>query len=227
MRRGGAFGGEVRTKTRAFTRRAGTFCLSVLLLVKGPAGLPQTGKAVSADIQVPLLLKALTYDRTLGEKARGDILVGILYKPDDAESEAVARSVAKHIAATSMQTGTDLPVYYRMIPYRDELDLGNIIREEWVDVLYLSPALDEFLQNVLPITAEAKVLSVTGVPEYVGLGVSMGVEEQGGRAGMIVNLASAESEGSRFAGQFLSLCRVIREDPADSVSSTESIGPSQ
>lgn len=169
--------------------------------------------SVSTEVQVPLLLKALTYDRNLGEKARGDILVGLLFKPGDVASEAAARSVAKLIAGFPTQSISDLPVYYRMIPYEDESGLANIVRDEWVDVVYVSPGLEEFLGEVLRVTAEGKVLSVTGVPVLVERGVSMGVESNDGKAEMIVNLASAESEGSKFSGQFLSLCRVIRKEP--------------
>jgi hypothetical protein len=166
--------------------------------------------AAPADVQMPLLLKALAYDRNVEEKARGDILVGLLYKPGDVESEAAARSVAKLIAGFPTQKISDLPVYYRLIPFEDEADLANIVREEWVDVLYVAPGLRESLSEILRVTAEGKVLSITGVTSYVLEGVTMGIEALGDKAEMIINLASAQNEGTKFSGQFLNLCHVIR-----------------
>jgi hypothetical protein len=192
--------------------RAGSVCLALLLLWRGPA-VAADGMAAPTDVQVPLLLKALAYDRNVEEKARGDILVGLLYRPDDVESEAAARSVAKLIAGYPTQKISDLPVYYRLIPYEDEAGLANIVREEWVDVVYIAPGLRASLSEILRVTAEGKVLSMTGVTSYVLDGVTMGIEKPGNRAEMIINLASAQNEGSRFSGQFLSLCNVIREKP--------------
>ena len=193
---------------------AGSLCAGLLLLARGPAipAAPSDSLAVTAEVHVPLFLKALAYDRNLEEKARGDILVGLLSRPGDVESEAVARSVAKLIAGYPNQKISDLPVYYRMIPYQDSQDLGKIVQAEWVDVIYVSPGVGAFLDDVLRVTAEGKVLSISGVAEYVERGVTMGVEDHGGRPEMVVNLASAEHEGSKFSGQFLSLCHVIRKD---------------
>lgn len=172
--------------------------------------------AVSAEVQVPIFLKALAYDRNLVEKARGDILIGLLFVPDDVESEVAARSVAKLMAAYPTGDIIDLPVFYRMIPYRDSTDLAQIIRDEWVDVLYVAPGVREDLDAVLTVVSGLKVLSMTGVTTYVDHGVSLGVDDHEGHAQIVVNLASAESAGSKFAGSFLSLCRVIRKTERDS-----------
>src|SRR5262245_57123547 len=172
--------------------------------------------AVSPDVQVAIFLKALAYDRNLVEKARGDILVGLLYVPGDVESEAAARSVAKLMATYPTADVIDLPIYYRMIPLRDSTDLAEIIRDEWVDVLYVAPGLQDRLGDVLGVVSGLNVLSITGVTAYVDQGVSLGVEDRDGHAQIVVNLASAENAGSKFAGHFLSLCRVIRKTPTDS-----------
>lgn len=166
------------------------------------------------DEQVPTFLKALAYDRNLHDKARGDILIGLLYAESDVESEAAARNVAKLIAASPMKAIGDLPVFYRMIPYKDKADLTAVIAEEWVDVLYLSPGVSALLDSVLAVSAASKVLTVTGVSDYVRRGASFGLDARDGHAEMIVNLPSALSEGSQFESQFLNLCTVLRPEPA-------------
>jgi hypothetical protein len=195
--------------------------LRLLGLLAPLAGLPMAAgaepMAVSPDVQVPIFLKALAYDRNLLDKARGDILIGLLFVPGDVESEAAARSVAKLMAAYPTGDVIDLPVYYRMIPMQDSTDLAQIIHDEWVDVLYVAPGVQERLGDVLRVVSGLKVLSITGVPAYVDQGISLGVEAREGHAQIVVNLASAESAGSKFAGHFLSLCRVIRKTPTDSV----------
>jgi len=164
------------------------------------------------DEQVPTFLKALAYDRNLHEKARGDILIGLLYVPSDVESEAAARNVAKLIAACPLKAIGDLPVFYRLIPYKDKGDLTAVITEEWVDVLYLSPGVSTLLDSVLAVTSASKVLSVTGVMDYVSRGVTLGLGARDGHAEMVVNLPSAQNEGSQFESQFLNLCTVIRPE---------------
>jgi hypothetical protein len=166
------------------------------------------------DEQVPTFLKALAYDRNLHDKARGDILIGLLYAESDVESEAAARNVAKLIAASPMKAIGDLPVFYRMIPYKDKADLSAVITEEWVDVLYISPGVSALLDSVLAVSTASKVLTVTGVADYVRRGASFGLDAHDGHTEMIVNLPSALSEGSQFESQFLNLCTVLRPEPA-------------
>lgn len=170
-------------------------------------------KPLPLEEQVSIFLKALAYDRNLEAKARGDILIGILFVREDAESEETARSIAKLIAASPMQAIGDLPVFYRMIGYEDSEALSGVIEEEWIDVLYLAPGVGGILDSVLAITEESHVLTVTGVAGYVIQGVSLGVGELDGESEIIVNLDSATKEGSKFSGQFLSLCTVLRPEP--------------
>ncbi|MFN0151325.1 MAG: YfiR/HmsC family protein [bacterium] len=164
------------------------------------------------DEQVTTFLKALAYDRNLHEKARGDILIGLLYVPTDVESEAAARNVAKLIAACPMKAIGDLPVFYRLIPYKDKSDLAAVIADEWIEVLYLAPGVSSLLDSVLAVTSASKVLSVTGVTEDVARGVTLGLGARDGHAEMFVNLPSAQNEGSRFESHFLNLCTVIRAE---------------
>jgi uncharacterized protein DUF4154 len=204
----------MRRAAIGFARSAGTAAV-LLALAFGPSRAGEIEKMnLPLDEQVPTFLKALAYDRNLRDKARGDILIGLLYAESDVESEAAARNVAKLIASSPMKAIGDLPVFYRMIPYKDKTDLNAIISEEWVEVLYLAPGVSTLLDSVLAISSASKVLTVTGVPDYVRRGASLGLDKRDGHAEMIVNLPSALAEGSEFESQFLNLCTVLRPEPA-------------
>jgi hypothetical protein len=200
------------TPLRPQARRIAAAALCALLVVCAASPARAQG-ALPLEEQVPIFLKALAYDRNLEARARGDILIGLLYVPGDVRSEATARDVAKLIAASPLKAIGDLPVFYRLIPYDHTGDLSRIIEDEWVDVLYVAPGATAIIDSVLAITAKASVLSVSSEAGYATLGVSLCVGASEGRPEIIVNLSSVTNEGSKFAGQFLNLCTVLRPDP--------------
>ena len=92
--------------------------LAGLLLAACPGGpVSAQAMAVPADLQVPLLLKILTYDRQLEAKAGSDLVIGIVHDPSDRESAKAADEIASTLYKFAGKTVKKLPVRYFLIEY--------------------------------------------------------------------------------------------------------------
>ncbi len=55
-----------------------------------------------------------------------------------------------------------------------------------------------------------KILTLTGVPEYVEKGLSIGVWIKGERPALLINLAASKAEGADLDSQFFNLVTIVR-----------------
>lgn len=172
-------------------------------------GVVQTGQEmpVPVNLQVTLLLKVLTYDRNLSRV--GDILtIGVLVDPDDPVSVAVAEQVIAILAAASGKRVKSLSIRVVRIELRANAPVDESIAESGANVLYLTPGLQTRLEAVVQISQAQGLVSLTGVPDFVSQGVAVGIGARQDKPEILINLASARLEGSRFDASLLRLSRV-------------------
>ena len=88
-------------------------------------------------------------------------------------------------------------------------NLAAALDHQDVDVLYVSPLPRVDVQQVTSVTRPGRITSLTGVPRYVEDGVSVGLDVEGDRPQIVVNLAASRAEGADFAAQLLKLAHVL------------------
>lgn len=159
--------------------------------------------------QVPLLLKVLTYERTLMRVERPDLRVGVLFDPAAAESrrqfddlERVFRTYADKTIRGHAVTLVPIPV-----AYLGKADLPP--EAAGIHILYVPPSDLSIVPIVREWTRSRKILSATPVAAYVEAGLSLGLVVRNGRTGVAVNRAASGKEGKIWAEDFLRLCHVI------------------
>jgi hypothetical protein len=180
----------------------------LLLPLRGIAqSTPQTGAA----LQVPVILKVLTYDRHFESKAGAAVVVGIVYVAGDQASRNAAEDVGTTFFGFKGKTVKKVPVTYAMVEYKGPADLERAIKAQKLNVLYITPGNDKNLTDILKISQAMGVTTVTGTPEYVKKtpGVSIGVGfRQDNKPQIHINLPSSKSEGSEFDASLLQIADV-------------------
>lgn len=178
--------------------------LLTLLLLALPGLVRGQEVAVPVDVQVPLFIKILSFDRNLGSRPPGPLLVGVLYQGNVRASAEIATQVKRSLKAT----GEDLKII--SIDLDRSADLTEALAHQAVQVLYVSPLRGIDLRIVASISRQAGVRTVTGVPRYVEAGLGIGIDLKGQRPEIVVNLAAARAEGADLDAQLLKLARVVR-----------------
>lgn len=165
--------------------------------------------AVPMNVQVPLLLKILTFNRTQQPKTGGEVVIGIVYQGKFRTSLNVKDEFMKEIG--SPPSAKLYPYPMRCLP----IDLGNAgdligtLGEVNVDILYVTPLRAVAMETITAVSRAKKIITMTGVPEYVESGLAVGIDAKAGKPLIVINVTAAKVEGSEFSSQLLKLSKVI------------------
>lgn len=165
---------------------------------------------VPPRVQIPILLKVLTYDRNFEKNVGDTLVIGILYDSQDDDSKKIKEKVSDVLDSLSGKTVKNVPFTYVDLDYSSKNSLKNSIESKKIDVLYLAPGGIWYLKSIVQISQKYKILTITGVSDYVKEGISVGIGLKEKKPEIWINLSSAKAEGSDFTANLLKLCKVIR-----------------
>jgi hypothetical protein len=161
---------------------------------------------VPIDLQVPLMLKATTYDRNFASKnqVQGVVQIGICYQSKFRKSliemEALKEQFSKPVAGFKIQIV--------LMDLAEGQDLGK--RKEWaqLSIVYLTSMRGIDLDAIRTQTNGYDILSVCTDPAWVQKGITIGFELLGGRPHFVINRKNAVEEGCDFSSQLLKLATI-------------------
>ena len=183
-------------------------CLLGLASLAAPSALAEE-MALAADLQVPLLLKVLTYDRNLEARAGKELAIGIVFDAGDRDSAKATDQIGSTLFKFSGKTVKTLPIKYYTIEYTSPADLERFVKQRGISVLYVAPGNTKNLPGLLKLSQDLDLVSATGVPDYVRKGVAVGIGVGQDRPQILINLASAKAEGSDFDASLLRIATIL------------------
>lgn len=162
------------------------------------------------DRQITTCLKVLTYDSALAARSGDTLTVVTLHRIGDSQSEKVAREFAAGMAKQSKKLSG---MVVRVLNLGCSEGAGASLRRDLpsggISALYLAPGLEPELARILPICRERRILSMTGMEDYIPLGVAVVVLTES-TLPVMVNLPASRAEGAELQASFLQVCQVIR-----------------
>jgi hypothetical protein len=189
--------------------RRTSFLLVLALAATGHPTASGQSVPVPAELQYTLIAKVLTFDRNLSDRSGAEIVMGIVYQPTFPASDGVRREIAEAAGRSVVRSIEGIRVRVVEIPLRNPAELAGALQQAGVNLLYVTPLRAVDLARVLAAAREAGALTVTGVPEYVSAGVSLGLGLDAGRPRILVNLSSARREGADLSSNLLMLADVV------------------
>jgi hypothetical protein len=181
----------------------GGLALAVLGLCLGAVVSPAIAQdvPVPAGVQVPLLLKILTFDHHMADAAE-PLVVGVVFQRRNRASAAIGEEVGGLLAAAAR------PIRVVVIDLDETSDLRGTLLRESVRVVYVAPLQAVSVSTVAEATRGEGVVSVTGVPRYVEQGLAVGIDLSDSRPRIVINLAASRAEGADFSAELLKLARL-------------------
>jgi hypothetical protein len=170
----------------------------VAMLVAASVG---ASMLVPVDVQTELFVNIGKLDRNFNP-ANG-VTLGILYQA------AYPESVAAKDAAIAAVKKRNLPITCVALEVGSLSLLRKRLTETDANIVYVAPLRSVDIAEIGAITRQRGIRSVTGVPEYVDRGISVGIGLRNNRPLVIINLEAARAEGSAFSSQLLSLARIV------------------
>jgi len=179
--------------------------LSVLVALPAAAG---SSVPVPFDVQVPLVLKALTYDRNLKSRAGDHVRIAVLV-PKGARAAAERLSTA--LDGLPDRTVNGLPVSFREVPVSGIAALETALRDtRWVAVYVLPGFTHEELREVRRVCEVRQILPVAAVADEVEHGMAFAIGAEAGKPQIVVNIAGSKACGSEFELALLRVSRVVQ-----------------
>jgi hypothetical protein len=164
---------------------------------------------VPEEIQIPLLFKALSFDRNLTSRCGEEIVVGILYEERYRFSRTTMLNIKQRLQESGFDHLNGTPIRFIFIDVAANAKWQNTSLDEGVDIFYLSPLQSVALEDILRFSRQNQRTTICGILEDVERGVSLGVTQENGKAKLVINMAGAKAENIDFSSQLLRLARVI------------------
>lgn len=180
---------------------------AVLAAAPAPGGAPAT---VPVRQRTLLLLRVLVYDRNLTARAPKDVVVAVLFRPGEPESERERDDV---LAALG-QLGDEVVAKGRAIrgaavPYGTPAELTTQLAALRPAAAWVSAALAPQAAEIARVTAARKVLSAAGSRAAVEAGLAVGIVPGEKRAIILVNPAAARAEGADLDAALLAISELV------------------
>lgn len=163
---------------------------------------------VPMDVQLPILLKVLSFDRKLGTRAPTEVVVGIAFQGGNRASVLAKDDAVRALRAQAPPgTATEL----RVVPVDlDDTSLARAHAQQPLTHLYVTPLRATDIGAVATWARGAGVTTMTGVTRYVTDGLALGVGLRGGRPRILVNVEASRLEGADLSAELLKLAEVVR-----------------
>ncbi len=183
--------------------------LPIIALLFFPAAQAQEME-VPLDLQFKLILKALSFDRSLPARCGDSLDFCIVYQSKFLQSEHIKREVLRMAQNDIRMSSLDnIPIAWKTLDLQKPGDFSSFIQHTSVDVLYVTPLRTVDLTSIADFCRIHKINSVTGVTEYLDFGLALAVGAFGDKPILIINLPAAKAEGSDYSSQLLKLAKVI------------------
>jgi hypothetical protein len=179
-------------------------------LILSLAGLAEAAAKVTVpfDVQVPLVLKALTYDRNLKARVGGDVRIAVLVRKD---GRGAAAELKQSLERISGRTVAGMAVTFTEIEVAEDMAFESRLAEGQWAALYVMPGFSEAELAKIRRACEARrVLPVASVVDDLDHGLAFGVRAFAGRPQIVVNLPASKACGSDFDLALLELSKVVR-----------------
>ncbi|MDQ1266040.1 MAG: hypothetical protein QG635_1192 [Bacteroidota bacterium] len=166
------------------------------------SGLPE-------DMQLPLFLKILTFDRNLNTRANKEFHFLIVYQKSYRSSYNSMMGIQSAAESHEVNTLNNLPLKFKTLSITREEELDSYLAGNKTGVVYFSLLRGLSIQKLSEICRKRKVLSITGVPEYIEDGFSISLDVQNDKPLIINDLKEAKAEGADFSSQLLKISKII------------------
>jgi hypothetical protein len=153
---------------------------------------------VPAVHRVAFLLKMLTYDQKLKLRCRGGIRIGVVGVAKNKDSMTVAQETFKAMEKGKGKRIEGLPLTVDLVEIADAKDVWKAVDKKKLNILYLSPGMDDMLKKISGFAKAKKILLITGESQHLQAGAALGAVLRGEKPKILLHGKAAASQGAEF-----------------------------
>ncbi|MGE5479617.1 MAG: YfiR family protein [Chloroflexota bacterium] len=162
------------------------------------------------SMQIPIMLKILSFERNVKAKAGPSINIILVYQKDYRESLNAMKDVVQLeslIESYSLE-GKKLNIKYLSINTAQDL----MFESRTANIIIVAPLRAIDMYAISSVCESKGILSVSTVVSYVERGFfSVGVDIKGDKLQPVINLNKVKREGAEFSSRLLNLSKVVNK----------------
>lgn len=189
--------------------RTCSIVLAALVLCTGMRPLHAQDVDVPPELQLTLLARILTFDRSLVARVGDELVIGVVYQPGYPASRDFQREIEAAARETRPKAG-GLPMRVVAVELTRPAQLGDALRAAHVDVALVAPLRAVDVGDVFAAARAAGSGTVGSIGAWVDRACAVGFGVERGRPRIRINLEAARAEGSDFGAELLALAEVVR-----------------
>jgi hypothetical protein len=180
--------------------------LAGLALLTTPVG---AAAVIPFDVQVPLVLKALTYDRNLKARAGDQVRIAIIVPAKG--SRTAADELQASLSGSQARTVNGMPVAFKLIVAEADDSVEQGLRDGGWAAAYIMPGFSRAeLDKVRKACEQKRVLAVAAAVDDIDNGLAFGIGAQGSKPQIVINLKASKACGSDFDLALLQLSKIVQ-----------------
>ncbi len=190
-----------------------TIATLVLATSLGFGSVPASAQDVPVpeSVQLSVIARTMLFDRNFASRVGEELVIGVLYQPEYRASRRSKDAIVEASAAQDLSRLLGLPVRVVAVPAAGSGSrVVNALARADIDIAYVTPLRMFDLDILARVCRELRIVTASGVAEYMENGIVLGIGSRGGRPEIVVNMMLARDIGVDFDSQFLQLARVIR-----------------
>ena len=157
--------------------------------------------SASLDTQLGILLDALGRCKVSGTTGK-TFVIAIVH--DSSVSDETVEEIKTSFGKLKGKKVEGKSISTVVIPFEGREDLTKKLRLARARGVFITENNEKIVREVLAATRTLKIISMSNVPDYVHwLGVTLGVEAEGRKPKVMVNLASCQHEKITFDEEVL------------------------
>lgn len=160
--------------------------------------------------QVSLFTKILSFERITRSKVSNELVVLVLYQKNFRNSLNAKNAVEKQLDGKSLSEFSGASAKVLTFALDSDSDLRQFLSRNKVNFIYVAPLRAYDIDNIISISRSKKILTGSGVAEYVNNGLSIGIGVRSEKPEIIINLTAAKLEGAELSSQLLKMARIIK-----------------
>jgi hypothetical protein len=188
-------------RTQGWLRSGTATAITTAVLAATLVAIPRAEAEIPPAHRVKVLLTALSFDKTLKQRASDKITIGIVGKCDtiSALQEAAGKAI------------NGLPIAVQTLgAFESESALDAAVKKNEIVALYLCEANETVLNAASAIASKHKVVTLAEDPSWVESKIALGVGEKNGRAELVINLPVSRAAGADFDARIFAVARVVQ-----------------
>jgi hypothetical protein len=169
--------------------------------------LAQEEMEMPIETQFNLFFKIIEFDRNFNAEQQSRIFA-IVYQSKYRYSLNTKEYIFTDFVRRSKSQLEEMKISLIAIDL-NETALIDFLANRKIDYMYIAPLRSFDIKEITEQSQRHKILTLTGMAEYVKLGLSVGISRQGNHPSIIINLPASKNEGVLFGSQLLKLAQIV------------------